>query len=272
MFEKSFDDFKRGGKQCPKCGHKNGAKKLENRVTFNCEYCGKEKSVSKSSFNKTKHHFCNKECYDKWQNQKITFNCEYCGKEKSVKKSKLGKEHNFCSIECYNKWKESQTVVFNCEYCGKEDKMIKHRFENHEHHFCSMECRSKWQVGENNANYNPNITNEEREKGRHIEGYDDFIIDVYERDNYTCQCCGQYSGKIHAHHINGYNFDKEHRVDPDNGITLCEDCHKEFHKIYGYGDNTIAQFREFLFNKYTQSHDLKFLALIETIDLTTRAF
>ena len=34
-----------------------------------------------------------------------------------------------------------------------------------------------------------------------------------------------------------------------NGVTLCEDCHKEFHKIYGYGNNTEKQYEEFINNK-----------------------
>ena len=236
-FEVNFINFKNGQKQCKKCGHKNGHEKQKNQVKFNCEYCGKECYRKKSHFEKTKHHFCSKECNDKFRESQVKFNCEYCGKKCSVKKSNFeGREHHFCSQECFNKW-QSENLV-----------------------------------GENNPRYNPNLTDEERGKKRNVEGYSEWVKAVFKRDGHTCQCCNQYSGKIHAHHINGYNFDKEHRVDPDNGITLCEDCHKEFHKIYGYGNNTIAQFREFLFNKYLQNNNLKFLSLIETIDLTTRAF
>lgn len=120
--------------------------------------------------------------------------------------------------------------------------------------------------------WNPNITDEEREKRRNGEQIQ-WRKDVYERDNYTCQCCGDNKGgNLNAHHLNGFHWDKEHRTDINNGVTLCEKCHKEFHKIYGKRNNTITQFREFLFNKYTQTYDLKFLALIENIDLTTRAF
>jgi hypothetical protein len=42
-------------------------------------------------------------------------------------------------------------------------------------------------------------------------------------------------------------MNKEERKD---GITLCEKCHKEFHRLYGYGENTKEQFEEFKF-KYT---------------------
>ena len=102
--------------------------------------------------------------------------------------------------------------------------------------------------GENNPRYNPNLTQEERELRRNIDGYVEWRNEVFKRDNWTCQCCGA-KGDINAHHINSYNWDKEHRVDIDNGVTLCEDCHREFHKLYGYGYNTKEQYEEFIKNK-----------------------
>lgn len=111
------------------------------------------------------------------------------------------------------------------------------------------ECKRRSFIGENNPRYNPNLTNEEREKGRNILGasYTEWRTSVFARDNYTCQCCGNNkSGNLNAHHLNGYNWDKEHRTDVNNGITLCKKCHKEFHSVYGYGNNTREQFDEFL--------------------------
>ena len=271
-FEVVFHTFKNGQKQCPECGRKKSIEKHKKQVTFNCEYCGKEYSRTKSYFEEREHHFCSKECRYKWQENQVTFNCDYCGKECSVNKSKFDRcEHHFCSRECCDKFHRTQ-VTFNCEYCGKECSVTKSYFEGREHHFCSKECHDKWKKGENNPSWNPNITDEERNKGRLIEGYTEWRKAVYERDNYTCQCCGKHGGSLNAHHLNSYHWDKEHRTDINNALTLCENCHKEFHKIYGKRNNTITQFREFLFNKYTQSQDLKYLALIETIDLTTRAF
>lgn len=69
-------------------------------------------------------------------------------------------------------------------------------------------------------------------------------IKVKKRDNKKCVICGN-DKKLNAHHLNGYNWDIENRDNVNNGVTLCEICHHEFHKIYGGGGNTKEQFEEF---------------------------
>lgn len=56
---------------------------------------------------------------------------------------------------------------------------------------------------------------------------------VFVRDKYTCRRCFKKGGKLHSHHIVSFSDYPEFRFDSDNGITLCEKCHKEFHKLYG---------------------------------------
>lgn len=110
------------------------------------------------------------------------------------------------------------------------------------------ECKRNLFIGESNPRYNQNLTDEEREKKRTLlgESYHVWRNSVFTRDKYTCQCCmSSISGTLNAHHLNGYNWDIENRVNIDNGVTLCEKCHKEFHVLYGYGDNTIQQYVEF---------------------------
>jgi hypothetical protein len=112
-------------------------------------------------------------------------------------------------------------------------------------HGCKR-CYLQNNRGENNVNYNPNKTDEERERGRLIQGYDKWRIEVFERDKYTCVLCGDNrGGNLNAHHLDGYNWCKEKRIDVDNGVTLCESCHFDFHNYYGYGSNTKQQFEEF---------------------------
>lgn len=110
-------------------------------------------------------------------------------------------------------------------------------------------------TGKNNNRYNPNLTEEDRLKNNRytITGgkMSRFRKSVFERDNYTCKICGVRSGNgkkilINAHHLDGWNWCKEKRFDTDNGITLCSECHKKFHREYGSGDNTKEQFEFFL--------------------------
>lgn len=71
---------------------------------------------------------------------------------------------------------------------------------------------------------------------------------VYERDNYTCQKYGTTGGRLNAHHINNFADFPELRFAIDNGITLSEKAHREFHKKYGRHNNTREQLMEFLSN------------------------
>lgn len=102
--------------------------------------------------------------------------------------------------------------------------------------------------GENHYNFNPNLTDEDRVKMRYeIQGYDrrTWRKSVFIRDNYTCQVCNKRGEKINAHHLNGYHWHEKGRYDVENGVTLCNECHLEFHGMYGYGENTEKQFIEY---------------------------
>ena len=71
---------------------------------------------------------------------------------------------------------------------------------------------------------------------------------VFTRDNWTCQKYGIKGGKLHPHHIKNFAQYPEVRFVIDNGITLSNRAHKEFHKKYNFRNNTKEQLREFLGN------------------------
>ena len=72
---------------------------------------------------------------------------------------------------------------------------------------------------------------------------------VFARDNWTCQKHKIKGGKLHPHHIKNFADYPELRLAIDNGITLSEKAHKEFHKIYGKENNNQEQLTEFFKRK-----------------------
>lgn len=77
--------------------------------------------------------------------------------------------------------------------------------------------------------------------------HNDWSKRVRERDRNRCIVCNTGKGILNAHHLNGYADFPEERYILDNGVTLCRRCHQDwFHKIYGRGFNTKAQFDEFI--------------------------
>ena len=86
--------------------------------------------------------------------------------------------------------------------------------------------------------------------------YEEWRCAVFNRDNYTCQCCGTRSriGNsviLHAHHLDSFASNEEKRFDVDNGLNLCNKCHDprqvgSFHNMYGTSNNTRAQYQEYI--------------------------
>jgi hypothetical protein len=45
--------------------------------------------------------------------------------------------------------------------------------------------------------------------------------------------CGCRGGDLNAHHLDCWSEYPDSRFDPDNGITLCSQCHAKFHSWLG---------------------------------------
>ena len=140
-------------------------------------------------------------------------------------------------------------VDLDCDCCGKQYPSLYSNYSKRNHNgktYCADCSRTVLNSGENSACWKDTITMEEREMGRDYLEYTNFIKRVLARDNYTCKCCGKDEGQMEVHHLDGYDWCKERRIDDANGITLCPICHKSFHSIYGYGGNTKEQFEEWI--------------------------
>ena len=81
-------------------------------------------------------------------------------------------------------------------------------------------------------------------KIRHCFEYRQWRSDIFTRDEFTCQECGQVGGRLNAHHIKPFAsilqkyeittleeaLECEELWSINNGITLCEECHKRTFK------------------------------------------
>ena len=76
--------------------------------------------------------------------------------------------------------------------------------------------------------------------------YLDLIIPAKERANGRCEITGKKNNDLFVHHLNGYNWCVEGRMDLNNVVVICRELHDAFHKKYGNGNNTAEQFWEFV--------------------------
>lgn len=92
----------------------------------NCFYCGKKVYKKPSHILKYKHHFCCKQCYNKWllentpkgkrnpRYKRIKKYCKQCGKEFEVIPAKVkNNKGKFCSKECFWKWSKIHPKIIN---------------------------------------------------------------------------------------------------------------------------------------------------------------
>lgn len=84
--------------------------------------------------------------------------------------------------------------------------------------------KASLRCGENNGNWKGGIT-KWRDYIHRTPAYNNWRAAVYERDDYTCQMCGDDSGgNLQAHHIRPVRDHKNDLLlfDINNGITLCK--------------------------------------------------
>ena len=97
-------------------------------------------------------------------------------------------------------------------------------------------CPECWKLsnrGENHSSWNHELTKEDRENSYNRSHTPDNRLwreAAYNRDGHTCQCCNIRGGSLEAHHIDSWKDHKDDRFNIDNGVTLCETCHKAYHK------------------------------------------
>lgn len=133
--------------------------------------------------------------------------------------------------EAHRKQAETQRGVSKSE---KHCKNISKGLKNSEKAIATQFKRGKLnpaygrsQKGQLNSNWKGGITNP-NQKLRNDPQMNTWRIQVYQRDNYTCQKCGV-KGYLQAHHIIPISQDISKIFDIDNGLTVCVSCHEKIH-------------------------------------------
>lgn len=157
--------------------------------------------------------------------------CENCKKEFNTIPSriKIGKG-KYCSVICYHISKKGK-FTWNKGVKGYKQPKIS---EARKGKIPSLETIRKMQLShiglfakEKNPMWKGGITPINREIRNSFQ-YKEWRNQVFIRDNYTCQVCGQRGNiKIHADHIKQFAYYPELRFELSNGRTICKSCHEK---------------------------------------------
>jgi 5-methylcytosine-specific restriction endonuclease McrA len=146
-----------------------------------------------------------------------------------------------------------EKLYYKCT-CGKPAWISFSKFQAGQRCYsCKLKFLSESQKGEKGNNYKPHLTTADRIKERNYPEYKQWRKDVMKRDDYTCQVCSIKGGRLNAHHIESYADNPDKRTDINNGITLCESCHSEYHKAFGINGANVTDFESFMFGEYNNN-------------------
>lgn len=71
---------------------------------------------------------------------------------------------------------------------------------------------------------------------------------IKKRDDYKCKVCLRTPIALHLHHLLPYKQFPKLRFDTKNVVSMCADCHSEFHSMYGnefISDKDFEEYRNY---------------------------
>lgn len=181
--------------------------------------------------------------------QLIACRCDRCGKEKKVLKFKLFRRNGYTKCrECFENGSQSRSMVaVECIDCKAPLKKRRDSIKVSTGRCASCakkEVASRPEVkavmsengrrtppkpprGETHPNWRGGITSEIM-KIRGSPAMRAWRLNVFARDDYTCQICEKRGGKLAADHIMPFALYPEARFATFNGRTLCQPCHSSY--------------------------------------------
>lgn len=149
---------------------------------------------------------------------RVTLTCEVCGSEYVTHRYR-SQTSRYCSKACWS----HRTPIVACRNCGTTFTPSNNRAKV----YCSRSCAKHHMVGMWAPAWKDGKS-KERDRAQMGNALREWRIAVFVRDEHRCRQCGS-SGRLHAHHIRPFATHPESRLDIENGITLCIDCHGAIH-------------------------------------------
>lgn len=218
---------------------------------------------------------CNKEyevALTSLKNKNTSFCCRGCSKSKwseTNAEELVGKTFGrLIVISKYSQNKHGQwQYLCKCE-CGTEKVILGYSFKNSKTISCG--CYQKQIVSETQSGANSHFWIDGRTQQNELDRTkirESINPKIRERDDYTCQNCGDNKGgTLECHHIFDFATYPDLRFEESNLITLCIDCHKDFHKIYPkYFSNTLIDLEKYLGHEYKYHQQLQDLLIKNNI-------
>jgi hypothetical protein len=186
--------------------------------------------------------FCSKMCYG--ESLKKFSICTQCSR--SFQNSR---QQQMCSVKCVQASRRGKPSPhrlppreFTCKNCRGEFSKQGKQIRKIAPLFCSRRCDREYKTkfskvhqrrlfkdvpnGANHAFWKGGVTPVNK-KIRQSGQYAEWRTQVFERDDFTCQECGQRGTRLHPHHIKPFAYFPDLRFEVGNGRTLCVECHRK---------------------------------------------
>lgn len=163
--------------------------------------------------------------------------CECCGDIRDVVYSQYSELCMICSRKSMVGENNSQWKGGHKDFCIDCGKII----SRGKGYLRCKECFGKHNSKENNYRWREDRENMVVRNGNMQRWADKVKI----KADYVCDYCGDTEAEKVAHHMNSVDENRLQMYDVDNGVCLCRECHKVFHKKYCYGKNTKEQYLNF---------------------------
>lgn len=157
------------------------------------------------------------------------------------KQEHIGKRYGNLVVLNVGTLEESSWWLCRCD-CGNEKRIKQCNVVTGNSTTCGCSWRAK---GKDHHRWKANLTAEDRRR-RNSSETREWAKTIYKRDDYRCQISLRRGGELVAHHLNAWASFPDQRFNTDNGMTLYKPIHVLFHSLYGRGQNTRAQFDEFV--------------------------